>query len=129
MVWDKGFWKPEGDPAAAYRDGHLSFVLSGKKLKGRWSLVRISNRNGNRSSKPQWLLIKAKDEYAVPSAAGDVLSDAPDSAVSNRSLESIANATRKPAGKNRKKKAPPRHSATTARKPASRAGTPPKRHD
>src|SRR5579859_7429260 len=22
MVWDRGYWEPQGDPAAAYRDGH-----------------------------------------------------------------------------------------------------------
>ena len=34
LVWDRGFWKCEGDPREAYERGHLKFALYGDKLKG-----------------------------------------------------------------------------------------------
>jgi bifunctional non-homologous end joining protein LigD len=58
MIWDEGAYQPldDADPAAALRRGELRFVLSGKKLKGRWTLVRTGPR--------KWLLIKGRDAYA-----------------------------------------------------------------
>src|SRR3954471_1340112 len=47
MLWDQGTWMPIGDPEAAYKKGHLKFELQGKKLHGRWALVRTrSDRYG-----------------------------------------------------------------------------------
>src|SRR4051812_11536192 len=40
MLWDNGTWAPIGDPEAGYKKGHLKFELHGKKLSGRWALVR-----------------------------------------------------------------------------------------
>src|ERR1700759_2728227 len=40
MLWDHGTWTPEGDPHQALAKGHLSFSLSGQKLKDAWHLVR-----------------------------------------------------------------------------------------
>ena len=34
MIWDKGTWTPEFDPAFGYKKGHLRFQLDGDKLKG-----------------------------------------------------------------------------------------------
>src|SRR5690349_22147088 len=31
IVWDRGTWTPEGDPAAAMAKGHLAFSLDGEK--------------------------------------------------------------------------------------------------
>jgi bifunctional non-homologous end joining protein LigD len=44
MIWDRGHWNPEGDPHEGYAKGHLTFVLDGEKLKGRWHLVRMRTR-------------------------------------------------------------------------------------
>jgi bifunctional non-homologous end joining protein LigD len=46
MIWDRGRWHPEGDPDAGYKKGHLDFTLEGKKLHGRWHLVRMHGRAG-----------------------------------------------------------------------------------
>ncbi len=46
MVWDRGTWKPEGDPQQGLAKGHLSFHLAGKKLAGGWHLVRMRRRPG-----------------------------------------------------------------------------------
>src|SRR5690349_22067539 len=39
-IWDNGHWEPVGDFAKALKKGHLEFELFGKKLSGRWHLVR-----------------------------------------------------------------------------------------
>jgi len=56
MIWDRGQWIPEGDPHKGYAKGHLDFVLEGKKLRGRWHLVRMRGRDRDRHE--NWLLIK-----------------------------------------------------------------------
>src|SRR5690606_3233197 len=48
IVWDRGTWIADGDPSAAYRDGKLKFELRGEKLRGRWTLVRMHGRSGER---------------------------------------------------------------------------------
>ncbi len=62
IVWDEGRWQPEGDPHEAYANGRLTFTLEGKRLKGRWHLVRT--RAKLRDAKEQWLLLKSDDEHA-----------------------------------------------------------------
>ncbi|HET9246811.1 MAG TPA: DNA polymerase ligase N-terminal domain-containing protein, partial [Xanthobacteraceae bacterium] len=88
MVWDRGRWYPEGDPHAGYRKGHLAFTLDGKKLHGRWHLVRMHGRGGEK--KEPWLLIKSKDEDARGANDPDILEDEPLSVVSGRSIAEIA---------------------------------------
>ena len=88
MIWDRGTWIPEGDPHRGLAKGHLEFDLNGDKLHGRWHLVRMRARQGDRHD--NWLLIKAKDEYASEPGDGDVLQEKPRSVASGRSIEEIA---------------------------------------
>lgn len=67
MLWDEGTWTPEvEDVGAALKKGDLKFTLDGYKLKGSWALVRTSGRGGRADygSKPSWLLIKHRDDWA-----------------------------------------------------------------
>ena len=86
MIWDEGAvtWKEGEDPAQMLDRGQIEFELSGKKLKGRFALIRT--RMGG--SEKNWLLIKGRDEHAR--ARGDVLKEEPDSVRTGRSLERIA---------------------------------------
>ncbi|MBK9063998.1 MAG: non-homologous end-joining DNA ligase [Acidobacteria bacterium] len=86
MVWDRGTWTPESpDVDAALKKGDLKFTLHGEKLKGSWVLVRTKGWGG--SSKPSWLLIKHRDDFASDE---DVAETRPRSVVSNRLLTQIA---------------------------------------
>ncbi len=87
MIWDRGFWRPEGAPAEGYEKGHLAFELDGEKLKGRWHLIRTKGKPGE---KEQWLLFKSDDEYAEPASRGNILEEAPNSVASRRSMDEIA---------------------------------------
>ncbi len=63
IVWDRGSYEQGGRvpwPEALER-GHAVFVLHGEKLNGGFALQRT--RPG---AKPQWLLIKRKDDDARP---------------------------------------------------------------
>ena len=40
LLWDRGTWEPVGDPRKGLAKGKLEFVLHGKKLRGRWTLVQ-----------------------------------------------------------------------------------------
>jgi DNA ligase D-like protein (predicted 3'-phosphoesterase) len=62
-TWDRGSYEQGGRvpwPEALER-GHAVFVLHGEKLEGGFALQRT--RGGE---KPQWLLIKRRDEFARP---------------------------------------------------------------
>ncbi len=59
-IWDHGTWAPVGDAAAGLAKGELKFTLDGARLHGRFVLVRLRPRPGERSE--NWLLIKEHDE-------------------------------------------------------------------
>jgi bifunctional non-homologous end joining protein LigD len=91
LLWDRGTWTyaGEGDPVAAYKKGNLKFRLDGEKLHGRWALVRMGGRNQEEGHE-NWLLIKEKDETAVPGSGDALVEQYPDSVASGLSLEEIA---------------------------------------
>lgn len=88
MVWDQGRWTPEGDPVDGYAKGSLKFRLDGRKLSGRWALVKMKGRPSDKG-KENWLLIKEADKDARPGSDDAVLKDMPDSAATGRSMEEI----------------------------------------
>jgi bifunctional non-homologous end joining protein LigD len=93
MVWDRGRWRPEGDPRRGLAKGHLSFHLAGKKLRGGWHLVRMRKRQGEKRS--NWLLIKQRDDAARTTRDRDILTERPLSVKTGRTLEEIAQHKRK----------------------------------
>lgn len=88
LLWDRGTWEPDGDPAAAYAAGSLRFRLQGEKLGGGWRLIRMQPRTGERQA--SWLLIKARDSAARGRSEPDVLEEQPLSVLSGRTIEDIA---------------------------------------
>jgi bifunctional non-homologous end joining protein LigD len=93
MVWDRGRWQPEGNPHKGLAEGHLSFRLAGKKLRGGWHLVHLRKPPGEKRS--NWLLIKQRDEAARTAHDRDILREMALSAKTGRSLEEIAQHKRK----------------------------------
>lgn len=88
LLWDTGTWEVVGDPEAGLRAGKLKFELYGEKLHGGWTLVRT--RSSKTDAKPQWLLIKERDDEARPASEGDILDEQPLSVASGRDLKGIA---------------------------------------
>lgn len=88
IVWDRGTWTPLGDAHKAYAKGHLEFELDGEKLHGRWHLVRMHGKPGEK--RENWLLIKGDDEFAVPEDKDDLLEERPESVKTGRDIEDVA---------------------------------------
>ncbi|MBO0903016.1 DNA ligase D [Jiella sonneratiae] len=89
MLWDTGSWKPLGDVAEGLERGELKFELSGKRLKGRWVLVRMKPRK--KEKRENWLLIKEKDELARPDEDGEAfLAGEKTSVATGRTMAEIA---------------------------------------
>lgn len=66
IIWDEGYYEPRAetdDPEATLRqelnDGHLTFVMHGKKLKGEFALIKMHGDDDK-----AWLLVKKHDAYA-----------------------------------------------------------------
>ena len=93
MIWDRGRWFPDGDARKGMKKGHLDFRLEGEKLQGRWHLVRMKQRPGERQE--AWLLIKSDDEAARGPNDPDILEERSESVVSGRSIDEIAAANDK----------------------------------
>ncbi len=70
IVWDRGQWRPVGDPREGVRAGKLLFELKGFKLKGMWTLVRIKGETGK-----EWLLIKETGDAHVRRAVAEPYDD------------------------------------------------------
>ena len=84
IVWDRGTYEQGGRvpwPQALDR-GHAVFVLHGEKLRGGFALQRT--RPG---PKPQWLLIKRRDDEARPGS--DITAERPGSVRSGRTLAEL----------------------------------------
>ena len=93
MLWDRGFWEPEGDPDRMLTNGDLKFTLEGEKLHGSWVLVRMKNdRFGGKRS--NWLLIKHRDDYAKD-GNGEAILEKDRSVASGRAMPAIAAGTGK----------------------------------
>lgn len=88
IVWDRGTWSPIGDAHKGYAKGHLEFTLEGEKLGGRWHLVRMHGKPGER--RENWLLIKGEDEFARPEGAPDILNERPESVKTGRDIPEVA---------------------------------------
>ncbi|HZP15875.1 MAG TPA: DNA polymerase ligase N-terminal domain-containing protein [Nocardioides sp.] len=75
IIWDEGeFELLREDP------DHLSFVLHGHKLVGRFSLTKTGVNS--------WILVKARDEEARPGS--DVVAENPASVRSGRTWQEVA---------------------------------------
>ena len=88
MLWDRGTYTAEDGGGVeslrrGFEKGDLKITLAGKRLRGSWVLVRM-----NRPGRPQWLMIKHRDDAA--DASRDVTAEFTTSVVSRRSMDSIA---------------------------------------
>ena len=88
LLWDRGTWEPDGDPAAALTSGSLAFNLHGEKLTGRWRLTRMKPRPRERHI--SWLLVKSHDVAAHEAGEPDILEEQPRSILTGRTVEDIA---------------------------------------
>jgi bifunctional non-homologous end joining protein LigD len=120
IVWDRGTWSPVADPDKGYAKGHLEFELQGEKLQGRWHLVRIKGKPGEK--RENWLLIKGEDEAARSEDAPDILEEMPLSVKSGLDLAEVAKGVAPKTPK--AAKTPKGAKSAKPRKPASKVELP-----
>jgi bifunctional non-homologous end joining protein LigD len=120
QLWDTGSWTPQHPETleADFARGSVKMTLDGERLKGGWALVRLKSDRGKPSKRNNWLLIKEKDDHAVP-GEGDALGEIDASVKTGRSLAEIAEGktqwtSSKPTG--RKAPAKPKPSKAAASK-------------
>ena len=97
MLWDHGtYHAPDlsGDASTRklredYKKGRMRIALHGERLQGEWALFRT---HFGSSDKPQWLLVKHDDDFAVPRA--DVVAEYVTSVTTGRTMEEIAGGNR-----------------------------------
>ena len=56
-IWDSGKYETFVDPQLQYDEGKIVFSFLGKKVRGEFTLVRMSRQQKN------WLLIKREDQF------------------------------------------------------------------
>ncbi len=86
MLWDRGWWRPEGGAAAeaSLAVGRLRFELFGERMRGGWMLLRMRTKDKG----DNWLLHKLDDaEARVPD---DLTIRYPTSVASGRTMAEIA---------------------------------------
>jgi DNA ligase D-like protein (predicted 3'-phosphoesterase) len=86
IVWDNGTYEnllEDQSMSEALERGHARVWLRGSKLRGGYTLRRTSG-----GEKPQWLLMKRRDEEA--DARRNPVSTEPRSVVSGRTIEEVA---------------------------------------
>ena len=91
MLWDRGYWEPDGDPDRMLAKGDLKFTLDGEKLHGSWVLVRMKT-DRFKSKRTNWLLIKHRDEYAR-AGQGEAILAQDRSVASGRAMTAIEKGT------------------------------------
>jgi bifunctional non-homologous end joining protein LigD len=97
MLWDRGTYssdvatspKEEEDAIReGLRRGDLKITFHGERLHGSFALIRMKfSRDSSSSAKPQWLLIKHRDEFATDE---DVVAENMTSVDTGRTMEEIA---------------------------------------
>jgi bifunctional non-homologous end joining protein LigD len=89
MLWDRGTWTAERDPAEGLRGGSLKFRLDGSRLRGGWALVRMRGRDGKDGDRT-WLLLKEKDPHARSGWDAATIEGKAGSVASGRTMARIA---------------------------------------
>ena len=104
IVWDNGTYElAEGtDPAKEIARGKIKFVMSGKKLRGMFTLVRMKPKDGETGD--PWLLIKDHDGDDPKAWNVD---DYPESVKTGRTLDDIRSDPKAKTWQSKPKKTPP----------------------
>ncbi len=72
-TWDRGTWEPLIDPDDGLHDGEIKFVLAGRRLHGKFTLVRLKPKPNQRGRQDNWLLIKGHDGKEQKGADAEAL--------------------------------------------------------
>jgi bifunctional non-homologous end joining protein LigD len=88
MLWDNGTWEsiPGKDPRETLPEGHLHFILHGRRMQGEWILFRLKPRGKEKGE--NWILRKVKDAFI--GGSDDLVGSHLTSIDSGRTMDEIA---------------------------------------
>ncbi len=88
MLWDNGTWEsiPGKDPRETLPEGHLHFILHGRRMQGEWILFRLKPRGKEKGE--NWILRKVNDEFV--GGSDDLVGMHLTSIDSDRTMDEIA---------------------------------------
>src|ERR1700682_5485650 len=130
MLWDRGTYSadaatsPDEEEDAireGLRRGDLKITFNGERLRGSYALIRMKFARDGSSSKPQWLLIKHRDEFA---SDRDVVAENMTSVDTGRAMEEIASGKSRVWRRNREPTKVEETSSSQARKSAVKSAEP-----
>lgn len=130
MLWDRGTYSSDvatspNEEEDAIREGlkrgDLKITFYGERLHGSYALIRMKFPRDGSSSKPQWLLIKHRDEFA---SDVDVVAGNMTSVETGRTMEEIASEKSRVWRSNREPKKGAVTSSSQARKSAVKSSAP-----
>src|ERR1700681_4126663 len=131
MLWDRGTYSSDAAASPEKEEdviregltrGDLKITFHGERLGGSFALVRMKFARDGSASKPQWLLIKHRDEFATDE---DVVAENMTSVESGRTMEEIASGKSKVWKSDRKeKKGATGKGASPAPSPPTKASLP-----
>jgi bifunctional non-homologous end joining protein LigD len=129
MLWDRGTYtcdtaaspeREQDEIRESLRRGELKLTFHGDRLHGSFALIRMKfARDTSASAKPQWLLIKHRDEFATNE---DVVAENMTSVDSGRTMQEIASGKSRVWRSNRAPKTGTSARDRSADKSASRPG-------
>jgi len=117
MLWDNGTWGsiPGKDPRKTLPEGHLHFILHGRRMQGEWILFRLKPRGKEKGE--NWILRKVHDAFA--GGSDDLVGIHLTSVDTGRTMDEIAAGKAVRRRKGAKPAAAPSLSAGKRRKAAS----------
>ncbi|TCM25371.1 DNA ligase D [Novosphingobium sp. ST904] len=88
MLWDNGTWEsiPGKNPRQTLPEGHLHFILHGRRMQGEWILFRLKPHGKEKGE--NWILRKVQDEFA--GGSDDLIGTHLTSVDTGRTMEEIA---------------------------------------
>src|SRR4030088_2287459 len=130
MLWDRGTYSsdvatsPDEEEDAireGLKRGDLKITFHGERLHGSYALIRMKFARDGSTSKPQWLLIKHRDEFATDE---DVVAENMTSVETGRTMEEIASGKSRVWRSNREPTKGAVKSSSQARKSAVKSSAP-----
>jgi bifunctional non-homologous end joining protein LigD len=125
MLWDNGTWEsiPGKNPSETLPEGHLHFILHGRRMQGEWILFRLKPRGKEKGE--NWILRKVNDAFA--GGSDDLVGTHLTSIETDRTMDEIAAGKavtkRKAAAKGKSADEPVARAKTKAAKAKAGAGT------
>jgi len=88
LIWDRGGYENirKAKMATAFKQGKIEVILKGKKLHGKFAMIRTKQQSQQKNQN-NWLLIKMQDNYADKSI--NIIKSQPKSVKSNKTISAI----------------------------------------